>query len=93
MPSAAKRFVPVTVGIGVNVQLLAANPDRRSAVIVNNSAGIVYVGKDNTVSAANGIPLVAGGSIADTTSGDAWWAFNGQAGTADVRCLEVAEAT
>ena len=73
---------------GANAQIAASNDQRLSLIILNNSAGIVYLGNATGITAANGLPLAAGASLTDTYSGDAWWCFNGQAGTADVRVLE-----
>jgi hypothetical protein len=92
MPLGQKRTVKaVSVGIGVNALVLGANNERQTAVIINNSAGVVYLGKDATVAVANGLPLAAGQSWTDASSIDDWWVFNGQAGAADIRILEVTE--
>jgi hypothetical protein len=92
MPLGQKRTVKaVSVGIGVNALVLGANNERLTAVIINNSAGVVYLGKDATVAVANGLPLAANASFTDVSSIDDWWVFNGQAGAADIRVLEVTE--
>lgn len=78
--------IALTNGAGANVMLVPANDQRLSLVIVNNSAAIVYLGTATGVTAANGLPLAAGASLTDTTSGDPWWVFS--AASADMRCLE-----
>ena len=48
--------------------LVPANDQRLSLIILNNSAGIAYLGTATGVTAANGIPpLAASASLADTT--------------------------
>jgi hypothetical protein len=86
----AKTFSDPAVAANSNGLVLAANTGRKSALIVNNGDGTVYLGKDNTVSASNGIPLGPGQSISDTTSTDAWWAWAPTGVTSDFRVVEVA---
>ena len=82
----------ISVGAGAAAVVLPANSERLSAVILNNSAGVVYLGSGTAgLSAANGLPLAAGASLTDTTSGDAWAVFNGQAGAADIRVMETSQ--
>ncbi|HEY8694843.1 MAG TPA: hypothetical protein VIR57_19105 [Chloroflexota bacterium] len=79
--------IALTNGAGASVQLVASNDQRLSLIILNNSAGIAYVGTaPGPITAANGLPLAAGASLTDTTSGDPWWVFSVAA--ADMRCLE-----
>jgi hypothetical protein len=68
--------------------LLAANTERERALLMNNGSQTVYLGKDNTVTAANGLPLAAGASLEDDRTSDAWWGITAS-GTGDVRILEV----
>lgn len=86
----SKTFTDPTVAANANGLILAANASRKSALIVNAGDGTVYLGKDNTVSATNGIPLGPGQSITDTTSVDAWWAFVPTGVASDFRIVEVA---
>lgn len=69
--------------------VLAANTGRKSAIIRNAGSVTSYMGKDNTVSVANGVPLAPGETLSDTTSTDAWWGITA-VGTADLRVCEVA---
>ena len=83
-----KTFAPVSVTTTAT-QLLAYNGNRRVALISNNSAAAIYLGRDNTVTVANGMNLAAGGAITDTDSEDAWWAITAS-GASDTRVLEIA---
>lgn len=78
--------IAVTNGAGANVMLVPSNDQRLSLIILNNSAGIVYLGNATGVTAANGLPIAAGASLTDTSSGDSWWVFS--VASADMRCLE-----
>jgi hypothetical protein len=69
--------------------VLAANPERQGALIYNNGSQTVYLGKDATVTTANGMPLPSGASLADDRSADAYWAIVAS-GTGDLRIIEVA---
>jgi hypothetical protein len=68
---------------------LAANADRERALIYNNGSQTVYLGKDATVTTANGLPLVSGASLEDDRTADAWWAIVAS-GTGDLRIVEIA---
>lgn len=71
-------------------QVVAANAGRKAVIIANYSGGTVWLGKDNTVSAANGIPLPDGATLSDDVSVDAWWAVADAGVTGDLRIVEVA---
>ena len=73
----------------VAASVLASNAARVSATIYNNGSVTVYLGKDGTVTAANGIPLIPGATLNDTSSLDAWFGITA-AGTGDLRIVEVA---
>lgn len=83
-----KTTAAVSVGSTATL-ILAANADRERALIVNNGSQTIYLGKDNTVTTANGLPLAAGASLEDDRTSDAWYGIVAS-GTADVRVLEVA---
>lgn len=84
------KSAPTVVATAVVAQCLAANKHRLSAVLVNAHASVVcYIGRDNTVTAANGIPLAAGASFTDNFSTDAWFVIPASS-TTDLRVLEVA---
>ena len=81
-----KTAVSVTTSA---VAVLAANPRRKTALLVNAEASggvTLYVG-DSTVTTSNGLPLAPGGSITDNASTDAWYAVCGSA--ANLRIMEV----
>jgi hypothetical protein len=72
-------------------QLLGANANRKTAMLQNrDSANHVYIGKDNTVTAANGIDLPPGGGmfVDDRTTG-AWYGICSSGQTASVAILEI----
>lgn len=77
---------------GSAAQGVAANTARIQVVMINNGAATVYMGSDNTVTTANGIPLQGngGGYVDDSTTG-AWFFITGGA-TGDVRILEISAA-
>ena len=77
----------VSVGLTA-VQVLALNTSRRVALISNNGAALIYLGKDNTVTTANGMNLAIGAALTDTEAGGAWWAISGTAAQ-DVRLIEI----
>jgi len=72
--------------------IIAANPYRQSLILVNSSSGAVYLGADNTVTIANGIPLLQDGSLTEDSGGTRM--FMGDiygivaSGTSDVRYWE-----
>lgn len=68
---------------------LAANASRKCAVIYNNGTQTVYLGKDSSVTTSNGMPLLAGATLVDDHSVDAWWGITAS-GTGDLRIYEVA---
>lgn len=68
--------------------VLAANDQRKAAIIHNAGTAIVYVGASG-VTTSTGIPLAAGATITDDVSTDAWHAVMAS-GTGDLRIIEVA---
>jgi hypothetical protein len=68
------------------VEVLPANADRTSWLVHNNGNVDIFLGSDNTVTAANGMPVPAGGKVGDVDGG-AVWAISGTAGQ-DVRYWE-----
>lgn len=70
-------------------QILAANSERKSAIIYNNSAATIFVGPDNTVTTVNGLPVPAAQSLTDPDTIDAWFGIVVGPGASDVRVIEV----
>lgn len=68
---------------------IVAASTRKQASIFNNGSVTVYLGKDNTVTAANGYPLPAGASLDDDKTTDAWWGITAS-GAGDLRVLVIA---
>ena len=84
------KSAPTAVSVASTAtSILAANTSRKAAFIANNGTQTVYLGRDNTVTTANGLPLAAGQTWPDDTSTDAWYGIVAS-GTCDVRFLEVA---
>lgn len=69
-------------------QILAANSSRLQALIANNGSATMYLGKDNTVTSSNGIPITSGQYLIDDVTTDAWWGITASS-TADTRTVEV----
>lgn len=80
------RATPVAATAG---QLLAANANRKEAILKNNAANTIYLGKDATVTAANGFALAAGETMEDDRSTDAWWGIT-VTGAGEVHIIEIA---
>lgn len=85
---AATKSTPVTTSVTTGATLiLAANNRRKSAILYNSHAtDTMYVGPSG-VTTSNGIPVVAGASLTDNASTDAWYAIAASGSTA--RVLEV----
>lgn len=75
--------------VTTSAQLVAGARSRRDAVLVfnNHASNILYVGPDSSVTAANGIPVAPGTSVAPPTRGDVY-AIASASGT-DVRFWEI----
>jgi hypothetical protein len=69
--------------------VLAANTSRKTATIYNNGSVTVYLGKDATVTTANGLPLPVGATLEDDSTTSAWYGITAS-GTGDLRIVEVA---
>lgn len=83
-----KVISAVSVGTSAT-QILAANTERKSAVIYNNSAASVFVGPANTVTTATGFVIPTGQALTDADTVDAWWGIVVGPGASDVRVIEV----
>jgi hypothetical protein len=85
--SKGNKSVTQTGPTNTAAQVLAANTARQSALFYNNGTQTIYLGKDNTVTTSNGMPLTAGASLEDRESIDAWYAIVAS-GTGDLRIIE-----
>ena len=81
-------FAPTTTAAAAT-PALAANTSRKEALIYNNGAQTVYLGRDAQVTTATGLPLVSGATLRDDRATGAWYAITAS-GTGDLRILEVA---
>jgi len=61
----------VSVGVSAT-QIVAANTNRHSILIGNNSSQTLFIG-DSTVTTANGIPVSAGSSFLEDSGGLKLW--------------------
>ena len=81
-----------TVSVGNTATLiLAANNNRRASMIINTSAGTVFIGMDVNVTTANGFPLLQNGSFNNSGQNAVWkGVIYGivASGTSDVRFWE-----
>lgn len=84
----SKTFSDPAPGTGA-ASIVGANANRVSVTIHNAGTVTVYLGKDNTVSTSNGLPLPPNATLSDEVTTDAWWAIVA-AGTGDLRIIEVA---
>jgi hypothetical protein len=78
----------VAVVSGAGQLIVPANTLRKSVLLFNNGPGVIFVGRDATVTTANGMPIGPGLSMSDRESVDAWFATS--ASTSDFRGIEVA---
>lgn len=76
----------VSIDDAPSVLVLAANEDRRAALIQPLTTDL-YLG-DSSVTALTGIKVTAGSVFVDTYTKDDWYGIT-SAGTSDVRVLEV----
>lgn len=93
----ARQIVTQTAGvtmaasqieIGVAAALaVAARATRQKLTIKNNSAGVIYLGPDGTVTTATGFPLEPGEGFTFEGTSAAVWAI-GSAAALDMRVLE-----
>jgi hypothetical protein len=81
---------PVSVGLTAAALLASQLPGRRTILIQNNSKKPIYIGSDNTVTAATGIVLQGGADMPMDIGQDiVLWAIGSAAGQ-DVRVFETA---
>jgi hypothetical protein len=83
----AKTFT-TAAPTGTAVEILSANAVRKSAVIRNHGGQTVFLGKNSSVTIANGFPVYAGESFSDNESNDAWFAIT-EGSTGDLRMVQV----
>ena len=74
---------------GTAASVVAVNANRASLLIYNAGSVIVYLGQSNSVTTANGVPLLPNASLEDTESKDSWYAITGGS-TGDLRVIETA---
>lgn len=70
--------------ISAAVSVLAANPDRLSAIFQNVGTTDVWIAPVNTVSASIGFKLEPGRSLVDNVTTSQWWAFCASTGLLEI---------
>jgi len=69
-------------------KIISANANRMRLLIVNKSPQVIFIGLDNSVTIANGIPLAElSGCVLDDWNGDVWGIV--AASTGDARYIEL----
>lgn len=68
--------------------LLAANADRKEALLVNNGTQTVYIYPGSSFTISGAIPLVSNAAFTDDLTVGAWYGLVASA-TGDVRIIEV----
>lgn len=66
---------PATISSGGSgTQIVAANASRKGLIIQNVGTGVLFLGRDNTVTSSNyTVRLKPGASLTDDISSDAWF--------------------
>lgn len=59
----------ITVDSNTSIEIVAANPQRHSLLLVNMGAGVVYLGNNSSVTTATGLALVSSTNLAEDSSG------------------------
>lgn len=83
-----KSFSQVSAGSSA-VQIVATNSNRASLLIFNAGSEIVYLGKTNSVTTSDGIPLYPLSNLEDSESYDSWFGITASS-TSDLRVVETA---
>lgn len=68
-------------------KILAANPDRKMALIRNVSKQTVYLGNDEPTAINEGFPIGPDEIMRDDFTNNAWWGFSNN--KAELRIIEV----
>lgn len=87
-PSTAETIANSAVTVTDSATLIiAARTGRKALIILNNSAGDVYIGGTG-VTTTNGFKLTTGQSFSDYATGAAWYGIVASS-TANMRVIEV----
>ena len=62
-------YASVTVGSNTAIEIVPANPQRHSLLLINMGAGVVYVADNNSVTTATGFALTSGTNYAEDSGG------------------------
>ncbi|MGV0974512.1 MAG: hypothetical protein ACOYBO_01135 [Azonexus sp.] len=83
-----KTFGAVSVA-ATATKILSGNAKRITLTLRNVGSADVYLGKDATVTTANGLLLKPTETLTDDNSTDAWWGIVASTAS-DIRLMEVA---
>lgn len=83
-----RKTEPRAITVANVATLLAPLNGMRVAFLVHNNEAqtVMYIGRTNAVTAANGVPVDAGDTFTESDSYDAWWGIVA-AGSADSRVI------
>jgi len=83
-----RKTAPLAITVNVTPTLLAPLDGHRVAFLVHNNEAqtVMYIGRDNTLTAANGVPVAAGDTFTESDSYDEWWGIVAAA-SADARII------
>ena len=62
-------YATVTVDSNTAIEIVPANPQRQSLLLINMGAGVVYVADNNSVTTATGFALVSGTNLTEDSGG------------------------
>jgi hypothetical protein len=81
----SKHFTLVTLS-GTAAQVLAARTGRIRAFMQNSGSATATFGVDNTVTTSTGLAVLAGQTLDDPDSNDAWWGITAGGSVTIVVC-------
>lgn len=62
-------YATITVDSNTAIEVIPANPQRHSLLIVNMGAGVVYVADNSSVTTATGFALTSGSNLSEDSGG------------------------
>lgn len=89
LPKGSKSALQAVAVTTSATEVLAANANRKSAILTNNGAADVWLGPTSGIAVGNGMVLHPGDSLTDGDSTDAWYGI-AVSGSVSVAVLEIA---
>ena len=59
----------VSVDSNTSIEVVPANPQRQSLLLVNMGAGVIYLGNDSSVTTATGLALTSATNLTEDSGG------------------------